>query len=371
MMCKGFLLSGLLLIVMLFSFSLVATAETVYDDVFYDHYDIKLSDDVTEVLKSLGFEDFSAEELSEINLSDTFQSIINVFKGSIKKPMSVMCSLLGLIIVCAVTCCFIQNNKAFSDYVNSIITLLIVLVAFVNAVYCIANAVAAVYSAGLLMKSLIPATAVLTALSGSPSMAISYNAISMYCAEIISAVCRDFLTPVLCSFSAVAVCLSVNMLYNSDALLEAVKRFISVTLGLAGTIFTGILSLKDVLAVGIDKVAVKGVKFILGSSVPVVGSALSEGLSSVIASVSLMKNTYGTIGIIVIVAVTLPAICQLILWQLTFSLTGYAAQAMGLDGVSKALASLKYVMSMMLSVLLFLIYVLIVSAAMVILLGNR
>lgn len=371
MKCKVFLLAGLFAVVMLFSFSYGASAETVFDDVFYDNYGIKLSDDVTDVLKSLGFEDFSPEEFSEISLLDTFSSIMNVFKGSIKKPMAVMCSLLGLIVLCAVACRIIQNNKAFADYLNSIITLLIVLVAFVNAVYCIADSVAAVYSAGLLMKSLVPATAVLTALSGSPSMAVSYNAISMYCAEVISAVCRDFLTPVLCSFSAVAVCLSVNMLYNSDALLEAVKRFISVTLGLAGTIFTGILSLKDVLAVGIDKVAVKGVKFILGSSVPVIGSALSEGLSSVIASVALMKNTYGTIGIIVIVAVTLPAICELILWQLTFSLTGYAAQALGLDGVSKALTSLKYVMSMMLSVLLFLIYVLIVSAAMVILLGNK
>lgn len=371
MKCKGCLLAGLLIIVMLFSFSSVVSAETVTDNILYDNYDIELSDDVTDVLESLGFEDFSAEEFSKISLSDTFRSIMNVFKGSIKKPMSVMFSLLGLIIVCAVTCSFIQNNKAFSDYVNSIITLLIVLFAFVNAVYSISDSVAAIYSAGLLMKSLIPATAVLTALSGSPSMAVSYNAISMYCAEIISAVCRDFLSPVLCSFSAVAVCLSVNMIYHSDALLEAVKKFISVALGLAGTIFTGILSLKDVLAVGIDKVAVKGVKFILGSSVPVIGSALSEGLSSVIASVALMKNTYGTIGIIVIMAVTLPAICELILWQLTFSLTGYAAQALGLDGVSKALTSLKYVMSMMLSVLLFLIYVLIVSAAMVILLGNK
>lgn len=371
MKCKGFLLAGFFIVVMLFSFSFDVLAETTPDEAFYEKYNIELSDDVTDILEMLGFEDFSAEEFSKISLSDTFRSIINLFKGSIKKSLSVMCSLLGLIIICAVACSFIQNNNGFSDYVNSIITLLIVLVAFVNAVYCISDSVAAVYSAGILMKSLIPATAILTALSGSPSMAVSYNAISMYCAEIISAFCRDFLSPVLCSFSAVAVCFSVNRIYNSEALLEAVKKFISVALGLAGTIYTGILSLKDVLAVGIDKVAVKGVKFILGASVPVVGSSLSEGLSSVIASVSLMKNTYGTIGIIVIIAVTFPAICELILWQLTFSLTGYTAQALGLDGVSKALNSLKYIMSMMLSVLLFLIYILIVSAAMVILLGNK
>lgn len=371
MKCKVVLLNIALVAVMLFCFTVKSSAKMEIDEDFYSNHNVELSQEVIEVLEELGFEDFSAEEFSKISLTDTFRTIVNIFKGSMKKPFISMFSLLGLIILCAIACSFIQNNHGFSVYVNSIMTLFVALAAFANAVECISDSVAAIYSAGILMKSLIPATAVLTALSGSPSMAVSYNAISMYCAEIISAVCRDFLSPVLCAFASVAVCLSVNPGYNSEAFLNAVKRFIGIALGLAGTIYTGILSLKDVLAVGIDKVAVKGVKFILGSSVPVVGSALSEGLSSVIAAVSLMKNTYGTIGIIVIVAVALPAIFELILWQLTFSVTGYAAQALGLDGVAKALTSLRYVMTMMLSILLFIIYVLIVSAAMVILLGNK
>lgn len=371
MKCKVVFLNSVFIIVMLLSFTLNSSAKSENYEDLYSKYNVELSDEVIDVLESLGFDEFSAEEFSEISLSDTFSSIFNIFKGSMKKPFIAMFSLLGLIILCAFACNFIQNNQGFSVYVNSIMTLFVALAAFGNAVQCISDSVAAIYSSGILMKSLIPAIAVLTALSGSPSMAVSYNAISMYCAEIISAVCRDFLSPVLCTFAAVSVCLSVNSGFNSESLLNAVKRFIGVALGLAGTIYTGILSLKDVLAVGIDKVAVKGVKFILGSSVPVVGSALSEGLSSVIASVSLMKNTYGTIGIIVIIAVTLPAICELILWQLTFSVTGYAAQSLGLDGVSKALTSLRYVMTMMLSIILFIIYVLIVSAAMVILLGNK
>lgn len=371
MKCKVFLLNGVFIIVMLFSFTFYSSAKTQINEDFYSDYNVELSQEVIDVLEDIGFEDFSAEEFSKISLSDTFRTIFDIFKGSMKKPFIAMCSLLGIILLCAVAVSFIQHNQSITAYFNSIITLFVAFVAFANAVQCISDSVAAMYSAGILMKSLIPATAVLAALSGSPAMAVSYNAISMYIAEIISAVCRDFLSPVLCAFAAVSVCVSVNSGFNSEALLNSIKKFIGVALGLSGTIYTGILALKDVLAVGIDKVAVKGVKFILGTAVPVVGSALSEGLSSVIASVSLMKNTYGTIGIIVIIAVTLPAISELILWQLTFSVTGYAAQSLGLDGVAKSLTSLRYVMTMMLSILLFLIYILIVSAAMVILLGNK
>lgn len=371
MKCKVILLNIALLSVMLFCFTVSVSAESVHNESVYKNYDIELSDEVKNVLESLGLEDFSAEEISNISISDTINSIIDVFKGSLQKPFTCMCSLLGIILLCSVSCSFLNTGQSLSVYFDSLVTLFVAFASFSYAVECISSAVAAIHSAGVLMKSLIPATAALVAFSGTPAMAVSYNAVAMYCAEIISAVCRDFLTPVLCVFSAVSVCMAINSAFNSDAFLNAAKKLVSILLGLAGTVFTGVIALKDLLAVGIDKVAVKGVKFILGSSVPVVGSALSEGLSSVIASVALMKNTYGAIGIIVIITVTLPAICELILWLITFSVTGYAAQALGLNGVSKAVTSLRYVMSLMLSILLFSIYILIVTAALVILLGNK
>lgn len=371
MKCKDVILHTVFVVVMLFCFTIFVSAENATSNELYSKYNIELSEEVQDVLESLGFEDFSAEEFSDISIKDTFQTIVNIFKGSMKQPFSCMCTLIGIILLCSLASGFVQQNQSISVYFNTVVTLSITLAAFVNVIQCLTDAVSSMYSAGILMKSLIPATAALAAFSGSPSLAVSYNAVAMYCAEIISAICRDFLTPVLCAFSAVAVCMSVNSAFNSDSIMNSVKKIISVLLGLCGTVYTGILALKDVLAVGIDKVAVKGVKFVLGSTVPVVGSALSEGLSSVIASVSLMKNIYGTIGIIVIVVTTLPAVCEMILWMITFAVTEYAAQSLGLLGVSKALASLRYVVSMMLSILLFTVYILIVSSAMIILLGNK
>lgn len=367
MKCKVVLLNIVIITVMVICFTVDADAE----DTVYGDFDIEINEDVKNILSDFGFEDFSAEEISDISVSDTFYALLDIFKGSLKRPFSCMCALLGIILLCSSAGGFLNSNNSFFQFFDSVVTLFIALYAFTCTAECISDCAAAIYSAGILMKSLIPATAALAAFSGNPSVAVSYNAVAMYCAEIITAVCRDFLAPVLNSFASVAVCASVNNTFNIEPVLNSVKKFISIVLGLAGTVFSGIMALKDVLAVGIDKVAVKGVKFVLGSAVPVVGSSLSEGLSSVIASVSLMKNTYGAIGIIVIVVVTLPSVCQLILWQLTFSVTGYVADAMGLGGAFRALSALRYVTSMLLSVLLFTVYILIVSSALVMLLGNK
>lgn len=371
MRCKAVLLNMAMVAVMLICFTFFAFAEDVTSNSLYEKYNIELSEDVIEVLEAIGFSEFTAEEISNVSVADTFRSVFEIFKGSLKEPFLSLCALFGIILLCTLGNGFVNNNNGLKQYFDSVSTLFVALYAFTGAINSIGAAVDAMYAGGILMKSLIPTVAVLAAFSGSPSAAVSYNAVSMYFAQFIAAVCRDFLSPVMCAFAAVSVCTAMNSVFNVDTVLSAVKRFVNVLLGLMGAIYTGILALKDVLAVGIDKVAVKGVKFVIGSAVPVVGSALSEGLSSVIASVSLMKNTYGTIGIIVIVAVTLPAVCELILWSCTFMLSGYAAQALGLSSVSRILECLKYVISMMLSILLFTVYMLIVSSAMIILLGGK
>lgn len=371
MKCKVFFLHTILITVMLICFTFVASAKNETINNLYSDYGIELSEEVKEVLGILGFEEFSAEEFSKITFSDAFRTIIDIFKGSLQKPFSCMCSLIGIILLCSIVSGFVQQNKSFAVYFDTAITLFVSVYTFTAIMQCIADSVAAMYSGGILIKSLIPATATLAAFSGTPSLAVSYNAVSMYCAQVITAVCRDFLTPVLCAFAAVSVCVSVSSVFNYESILNAVKKVVSVILGFIGTVYTGILALKDIFATGIDKVAVKGAKFFIGSTVPVVGSALSEGLSSIIASVSLMKNVYGTIGIMVIIAVTLPAVCEILLWLIALYVTEYASLSFGLDGVSKGIASLRYVISMMLSILLFNVYILVVSTAMIMLLGNK
>lgn len=367
MNCKAIILFITLVLVMFFTFTLSVSA----DDDLNNAIQSELSDEVKEVLESIGFSDISAESIMNISVVDVFRSIAGVFRGSLDVPLKTMAVLLGLMIAVAVIYGVASGNSGIRRYSDSVCSMCIVLVAFSGSITCIDAALDSLYTAGILMKSLIPVVAAFAAFSGNPTVAVSYNSISMYCAQLIVYLCSDIFSPVVCIFSAVSVCTGINDLINAKPLLEGIKKSINVLLGLIGTVYTGILALKDVFAVGIDKVAVKGVKFVIGSAVPVVGSALSEGLSSVIASVSLMRNTYGTIGIIVVTAVTLPAVCELILWSAVFAFSGYGAAALGLNKVSAVLEYIRYSVTIMLSLLLFSVYILIVSSAMIILLTGK
>ena len=75
------------------------------------------------------------------------------------------------------------------------------------------------------------------------------------------------------------------------------------------TLFSAILTLYGFGTSALNTVAAKGIKFAVGSLVPVVGSLLSDTVETVISGTNLLKNAVGTAGMItVIVMVSMPVI---------------------------------------------------------------
>lgn len=75
------------------------------------------------------------------------------------------------------------------------------------------------------------------------------------------------------------------------------------------TLFSAILSLYGFGTSALNAVAAKGIKFAVGSLVPVVGGLLSDTVETVISGTNLLKNAVGTAGMItVIVMVAMPVI---------------------------------------------------------------
>lgn len=374
-MCKVILLVSIFIGVMLFNFTVIAFANDskgneLYSDNIGDIYD-NLDDETKEILDSLGISGVSLESVADISLKSVFRIFVRLFKGSLSEPAGFMCTALGIIMISAVAGCFISEKSGMRQYFDTVPVLFISLLVTAKIIGCVSDAVSSLYSVGVLMKMLVPALAVITSFSGSPTAAVSYNAVTVYCAEIICAVCEDFLSPLLCIFAAVSVCCAVGGQVKIKPLLEMIKKAVNTVLGLFGVVFTGVIAIKDTLSAGADKVSMKGVKFVLGSAVPIVGGSLGDGLSSVVASISLMKNTYAVFGVIVIAAVVLPVICEILLWLCSLSLSSYIADALGQSGIASVLSSLKFVLSVLISIILFCVYIFIISTAMVVLLAGK
>lgn len=91
----------------------------------------------------------------------------------------------------------------------------------------------------------------------------------------------------------------------SKLLTSASKWILTGTL----TLFSAVLTLYGFGTSALNTVAAKGIKFAVGSLVPVVGSLLSDTVETVISGTNLLKNAVGTAGMItVIVMASVPII---------------------------------------------------------------
>lgn len=86
-----------------------------------------------------------------------------------------------------------------------------------------------------------------------------------------------------------------------NKLIQSVSRWILV--GIL-TIFSAILTFYGFTASSLNTVATKGIKFAVGSLVPVVGNLLTDTVDTVISGAGLLRTAVGTAGMITVIAIT-------------------------------------------------------------------
>jgi stage III sporulation protein AE len=101
-----------------------------------------------------------------------------------------------------------------------------------------------------------------------------------------------------------------------------------------------VLAFQSVIAKSADTAAVKGVKFVLGNSVPVVGGALADAVGTLTSSLGLLKSTVGIVSAAIICLIFALPIIKLLIWKLAFDASSAISSALSLKKESKFFAEM-------------------------------
>ncbi|MCI8352842.1 MAG: hypothetical protein HFJ58_04515 [Clostridia bacterium] len=99
------------------------------------------------------------------------------------------------------------------------------------------------------------------------------------------------------------------------------KYFKSTTiwaLGIALTLFVGILSLEGSLSSSVDGITAKTAKAAVSNFIPVVGKILGDAVDTVIGCSNILKNAVGIVGVIVVIGICIIPIIKLALLMGTY-----------------------------------------------------
>lgn len=121
----------------------------------------------------------------------------------------------------------------------------------------------------------------------------------------------------LCYFSAVlGVCGNIGDRIEIGTLTKLLNSVSKWLLTGVLTLFTAILSLYGFSTKAFNSVGAKGLKFAVGSLVPVVGGILSDTVDTVLTGANLLKNAVGTAGVIALFAIAFTPVLKILVMML-------------------------------------------------------
>lgn len=130
------------------------------------------------------------------------------------------------------------------------------------------------------------------------------------------------------------------------------KSLATVVLGGVFSIFITYLSFQGLTSSVSDSISIKTLKFAMQSYVPVVGGYLSDGFDLMLASIVLIKNSFGFIIMLFIFATLLAPIVEIILFSLGLKLVSGIVEPISDPRFSKTLFSISKNLNLLVATLL-------------------
>lgn len=328
-----------------------------------------LEDDVIDALSEIGLTDFDFSAV--YNLS--FGEILSYFTPEIKdKAVNVLKSFTSLFSAMLIYMFLgtLIYDESREKTIRLLMTALIAVLVLPILRDIITPAVSVLKISNSFIVSYIPVLTLILSFSGNGMSAVLFNTSVIGICEIMSFLINGVLVDMIGCFICIVTAFSLNDSLRATRLISAINRLFNLIITSAGALFSGVLSVKNVMAVSIDSLSVRGIRFILSSFVPVIGSSISEAYSSVLGSINLIKGSAVVIGILAIAVINVPVIAEVLLYYLSFSVLGYFSEISGPDNTADIFRMCAAVMKILMALIIFEMFILVISTGLILTIKN-
>lgn len=261
-------------------------------------------------------------------------------------------------------------QSALSAAISLVVTLCTALVVSQPVAHCARLVEQAADELSRFMMAFLPVFSASVAAAGLPATATAYHMTLLAACQLIARLAGGLLSPLVGGYLALSLtgaCTGNELLLR---MAKGVQTAVCWLLGLSMTLFVGFLSLQSFLAAGGDKLGVKTTKFLLGSFVPVIGSAISDAYAAAKGCIALVKTTVGSIGVAVVALCCLPVLIWVGAWQGMFGICAAVGSWLELAGLDKLFRALGGAMAMLMAMAVSMALLFLIGIGVMLVLGT-
>ncbi len=329
-----------------------------------------LDDETKDYLERVGCGDMDFATMLDSSPKAIFSLMAEITEGCLKAPLAGAMKAVAAVMLISVCGGFFPNDERSRAVMGCVCGCFLMLSVFSGGVSAVKAGVSAISACAVFEKALIPVLAGVMTASGNPAAAVSVQGAAFAAAETLTALAENFFLPLIGVTAALGAVGAMLPTLRLSAVSDLIRKTVSSVLGICAAMFSGLLSIKCVIAGSADSLTARGVKLAANTFVPVVGGALSEAYSSVAGSLALMKNAVGAYGAIALFFIAAPPAVQLALWALAMRAACAVAELLGCAQQAEMLKNIGYVFAMTNTLLILCAAVLMISAGTVLVIKN-
>lgn len=202
------------------------------------------------------------------------------------------------------------------------------------------------------VTNLSPVFAALIVSGGGTVSAAAFRPVLSAAVYVMTLLVENCIVPMIYSSAVLGIVGHITERLKISALTNLIRSAAKWLLMASLTVFTGVTAIYGFSAPAFDQVAVKGIKFAVGSFVPVVGGILSETVETVLSGTHLMKNAVGTAGIISLAACCAIPIIKIFAIYLMLRISAAAAEPVTDKRISDMLGEIAASVSLVLAMVI-------------------
>lgn len=301
-----------------------------------------------------------------------YKAVAAILGKEVMNGITALCSILVIIVVHSILKTISEGleNKGISQITYYVEYILIVTLIMANFTSVIEVTRQTIQNLVGFMNSLIPILITLMITTGNITTANVIQPVILFLISFIGNAILTVILPLVLIATVLGIVSNISDKIQINKLSKYFKSSIVWVLGIALTIFVGVLSIEGTLTSSVDGLTAKTAKAAVSSFIPVVGKILGDAVDTVIGCSAVLKNAVGIVGIIIIIGICILPIIKLAILTISYYLASAICEVIADEKIVKLLEQMAGGFKILLAILFTTSTMLLIGITLVIKISN-
>ena len=269
-----------------------------------------------------------------VGIKQILSSILNAASGGRSEYVSLLLTLVGAVIFSSLASLHESDVGAASSRAVGVICSALL---FDRLLFLIMGSVEALGELGDFFSSVIPVCLAVNTLGTSPSTATAQALGMGITLAIYSYLSQSLLLPLVSASFVTSAVSSVDGAFARIS--KGIRSAFLWIIGIFSTLVSATFSLQSVIASGADNAVIRGAKYAIGGTVPIVGGTVSSALGLLVGGAAYARSVVGGGAIAVVISLIISPMITIVMYRLCLKLALIFASLISVDGCADVISS--------------------------------